>query len=42
MEPPAQIAVAPPGVTVGAAGGVLTVTLVGVLDALKHPAAFVI
>ncbi|MNX74433.1 hypothetical protein D3C86_1058730 [compost metagenome] len=40
-EPPAQKVNGPPAVMVGAAGAAFTVTAVGVLAALWHPAAFV-
>jgi len=40
-DPPEQNAVGPPAVIVGVAGKAFTVTVVGALAALRHPAAFV-
>ena len=40
-EPPAQNVVGPPAVIVGTAGKAFTVTIVGELAVLKHPAGFV-
>ena len=40
-EPPEQNVVGPPAVMVGTAGSALTVTVVAVLEALRHPEAFV-
>ena len=41
-DPPAQKVVGPPAVIVGATGHALTVTVVGKLAVLWHPAGFVI
>ncbi len=40
-DPPAQNVVGPPAEIVGGDGSGLTVTFLGALEALKHPAAFV-
>jgi hypothetical protein len=38
-EPPEQKVVGPPAVMVGTAGSAFTVTVVAVLEALRHPEA---